>query len=97
MSQKLVVLPSEPQTKPLTDEAAPQDHHRSEGERMSRDERERHGYSRMTAYCVAEGYRAKALAPFLKREHGVSPRVFDEAIYAVSKTQDVVILIWLPI
>lgn len=50
---------------------------------MSKDERERNGYSRMTAYTVAEGYRAKALAPFLKREHRVSPRVFDEAIYAV--------------
>lgn len=51
---------------------------------MSKDERERHGYSRMVAYSVAEGYKAKAVAPFLKREHGVRPRVFDEAIYAVS-------------
>jgi uncharacterized Rmd1/YagE family protein len=51
---------------------------------MSKEERERHGYNRLTAYSVAEGYRAKAVAPFLKREHGVKPRVFDEAMYAVS-------------
>lgn len=83
VSQKLVVLPSEPQTRPLTDDHAPADHHRSEGERMSKEEREKNGYRRLTAYSVAEGYRSKALAAFLKREHGVSPRVFDEAIYAV--------------
>ncbi|KAF8317698.1 DUF155-domain-containing protein [Clavulina sp. PMI_390] len=82
VSQKLVVLPSEPQTRPLTDEASAPQHHRSEGERMSKEERERDGYNRMTAYSVALGYKAKALAPFLKREHGVSPRIFDEAIYA---------------
>ena len=51
---------------------------------MSKEERERHAYSRLTAYSVAEGYRAKAVAPFLKRKHGVKPRVFDEAMYAVS-------------
>jgi len=51
---------------------------------MGKDERERHGFRRMTAYSVTEGYRLKAVAPFLKREHGVKPRVFDEAMYAVS-------------
>ena len=83
VSQKLVVLPSEPQTRPLADEAAPPAHHRSDGERMSKEEREQSSYRRLTAYSTAEGYRSKALAAFLKREHGVSPRVFDEAIYAV--------------
>lgn len=80
------MLPSEPQTRPLT-EAAPHEHARSEGERLSKEERERHGYNRLVAYSVAEGFRAKALAAFLKREHGVTPRVFDEAIYAVSLPQ----------
>jgi hypothetical protein len=28
----------------------------------------------------------KLLSAFLKREHGVAPRVFDEAVYAVSIT-----------
>ncbi|KAF8342822.1 uncharacterized protein EI90DRAFT_3115358 [Cantharellus anzutake] len=78
VSQKLVELPLEPQTGPLTDVP----HHRSEAERMSTEEREQQGYPRLTAYCIAEGFRSKALAAFLKREHGVSPRVFDEAIYA---------------
>lgn len=79
-----MVLPSEPQTRPLTEGAAPHEHARSEGERLSKEEREKHGYNRLVAYSVAEGFRAKALAAFLKREHGVTPRVFDEAIYAVS-------------
>ena len=52
---------------------------------MGKEERENEGYPRLTAYCIAEGFRSKALAAFLKREHGVNPRVFDEAIYAVSQ------------
>lgn len=103
-SQKLVVLPSEPQTAPLPESLQPgrgddedlgpprasgplqSKHHelRSEGERMTKAERQRAGYRRLTAYCVAEGFRLKLLLAYLKREHGVSPRVFDEAVYAVS-------------
>ncbi|KIO21237.1 hypothetical protein M407DRAFT_80599, partial [Tulasnella calospora MUT 4182] len=103
-SQKLVVLPSEPQTAPLPEELQPgrgdaddlgpprasgplphpkHHEHRSEGERMTKEERQRAGYRRLTAYCVAEGFRLKLLLAYLKREHGVSPRVFDEAIYAL--------------
>ncbi|KAF8524394.1 hypothetical protein BU17DRAFT_42891 [Hysterangium stoloniferum] len=83
-SQRHVVLPSEPQTQPLPDEVViPTQAGRSEGERMSKEERQRSGYSRLTAYSVAEGIRMKHLAPFLKREHGVLPRIFDEAIYVV--------------
>ncbi|KAG8933374.1 hypothetical protein FRC03_000514 [Tulasnella sp. 419] len=94
-SQKLVVLPSEPQTRPLPDElrtdgqvsapgAVTHTHeHRSEGEKMGKEERQRAGFKRLTAYCVAGGFRMKLLAAFLKREHGVQPRTFDEAIYAV--------------
>ena len=88
-SQRHVVLPSEPQTRPLPDEVPegviPTYDVRSEGERMSKEERQRAGYSRMTAYSVAEGIRMKHLSAFLKREHAVVPRVFDEAIYAVRK------------
>lgn len=104
-SQKLVVLPSEPQTAPLPEELRPgraddddlgpprasgplpypkHNEHRSEGERMTKEERQRAGYRRLTAYCVAEGFRLKLLVAYLKREHGVSPRVFDEAVYTVS-------------
>ncbi|KAG9010582.1 hypothetical protein FRB93_003850 [Tulasnella sp. JGI-2019a] len=98
-SQKLVVLPSEPQTAPLPTDllddgaasSAPpppkhvQEHYerRSEGERMSKSERERAGYRRLTAYSISEAFRTKLLLAFLKREHAVVAKVFDEAIYAV--------------
>jgi uncharacterized Rmd1/YagE family protein len=99
--QKLVVLPSEPQTKPLlpapdeeddddllgyeTDAGVRVRAHKSEGERMTKAQRERHGYKRLTAYCVAEEFKMKALTGFLKREHNVAPRVYDEALYVVRK------------
>ena len=94
-STKLVVLPSEPQTKPLPGELEDVESTtlitqkgrsdlKSEGERMSKTERNRAGYKRLTAYCVAESFRMKLLAAFLKREHNVQPRVFDEALYVVS-------------
>jgi uncharacterized Rmd1/YagE family protein len=41
------------------------------------------GYKRITAYCIARSFKTKLLASFLKREHNVSPRIFDEALYAV--------------
>ncbi|KAJ1310947.1 hypothetical protein OPQ81_009459 [Rhizoctonia solani] len=94
-SQKLVVLPSDAQVKPLPrsreslvdggegPSTFTGDHHRSEGERMGKEQRQRAGYKRLTAYCVANAFRMKLLTAFLKREHGVAPRVFDEAVYAV--------------
>ncbi|KIJ15894.1 hypothetical protein PAXINDRAFT_168871 [Paxillus involutus ATCC 200175] len=50
---------------------------------MSKEQREKAGYKRITAYCVAEGIKMKLLAGFLKREHNVQPRVFDEAMYVM--------------
>ncbi|RPD75559.1 DUF155-domain-containing protein [Lentinus tigrinus ALCF2SS1-7] len=95
-TQKLVVLPSAPQTKPPPpeiDEDEDQLHgyetdrgvreQKSAGERMSKDQREKAGYRRITAYCLAEGFKMKLLASFLKREHNVKPRVFDEAMYVM--------------
>ncbi|CUA73786.1 Sad1-interacting factor 3 [Schizosaccharomyces pombe 972h-] [Rhizoctonia solani] len=93
-SQKLVVLPSDVQVQPLPrTRESPVDggegpstlggELRSEGERMSKEQRQRAGYRRLTAYCVADAFRMKLLSAFLKREHGVAPRVFDEAVYAV--------------
>ncbi|KIY67133.1 DUF155-domain-containing protein [Cylindrobasidium torrendii FP15055 ss-10] len=91
-SQKLVVLPSAPQTKPLAAEEDELDYetdvghgraHKTEGEKMSKDQRERAGFKRLTAYCVAESLNAKLLASYLKREHNVFPRVFDEALYVM--------------
>ncbi|KIP12101.1 hypothetical protein PHLGIDRAFT_98440 [Phlebiopsis gigantea 11061_1 CR5-6] len=91
-TQKLVLLPSAPQTKPLLAEDDEELQHgyetdrgvrdvKSEGERMSKVERQKAGYKRMTAFCVAESLKMKLLASFLKREHNVQPRVFDEAMY----------------
>ncbi|RXW19342.1 hypothetical protein EST38_g6507 [Candolleomyces aberdarensis] len=50
---------------------------------MTKEERKKAGFRRITAYCVAEGLKMKPLAGFLKREHNVLPRVFDEALYAM--------------
>lgn len=95
-SQKLVVLPSAPQTKPIpgeedddvlgyeTDAGVRMRDHKSEAERMSKDQRKRAGIKRITAYCIADSFKMKLLASFLKREHNVPPRIFDEALYAVS-------------
>jgi len=90
-SQKLVMLPSAPQTKPLDEDSemlgyetdAGVREHKTDAERMSKDQRRRAGFKRLTAYCVAESFKMKLLSSFLKREHNVAPRVFDEALYAV--------------
>ncbi|KAF9458240.1 hypothetical protein BDZ94DRAFT_1271189 [Collybia nuda] len=93
-SQKLVVLPSAPQTKPLPGDGeedltlghetdAGVREYKSQAERMSKVQREEAGYKRITAYCVAESFQMKLLALFLKREHNVGPRVFDEALYVM--------------
>ncbi|KAG7448726.1 DUF155-domain-containing protein [Guyanagaster necrorhizus] len=95
-SQKLVVLPSAPQTKLLqadndedltlgyeTDAGITVREYKSEAERMSKEQRHRAGYKRLTAYCVAEVFNMKLLTSYLKREHNVSPRIFDEAMYAM--------------
>lgn len=102
-TEKLVLLPSAPQTKPLLVPpgvgypGAPEEdvlgyetdaglvrEYKSAAERMSKAQREKAGYNRITAYCLAEGMKMKLLAGFLKREHNVQPRVFDEAMYVVS-------------
>ena len=92
-SQKLVVLPSDPQTKPIPEEDGPHGYEtdagiikerKNEGERMSKEQRKRAGFRRLTAYCVAQGFNMKLLASFLRREHNVVPRVFDDALYTVS-------------
>lgn len=94
-TQKLVLLPSAPQTKPFreviednvlgyeTDAGVRVREYKNPAERMNKEQRERAGYKRITAYCVCEAMRMKLLASFLKREHNVQPRVFDEAMYVM--------------
>lgn len=36
----------------------------------------------MVAYCTSDGYDNKRLAAYLKANHGVHPRLYDEALYA---------------
>ncbi|KAF5357178.1 hypothetical protein D9756_006608 [Leucocoprinus leucothites] len=93
-THKLVVLPSAPQTRPLlpsdeedltlgvvTDGGIRE--YKSEAERMTKEQRKQAGFKRLAAYCVAESFKMKLLASFLKREHNVAPRIFDEALYAM--------------
>ncbi|EJD40214.1 DUF155-domain-containing protein [Auricularia subglabra TFB-10046 SS5] len=83
-AQKHVVLPSEAQTKPLPARADDEESFaHSRAERMTKEQREQEGFRRLTAYCVADGFKMKLLAAFLKREHAVSPRIYDEALYAM--------------
>lgn len=93
-SQKLVVLPSAPQTRPHPNVDEVDDflgyetdkgirEYKSAAERMSKEQRKQAGFKRITAYCVAESFKMKHMASFLKREHNVTPRVFGEALYAV--------------
>ncbi|KIM47053.1 hypothetical protein M413DRAFT_440600 [Hebeloma cylindrosporum] len=93
-THKLVVLPSAPQTRPfLTDveDDLTLGHeadggvreYKSQAERMTKFQRKEAGYKRITAYCVAESFKMKLLSSFLKREHNVSPRAFDEALYVM--------------
>ena len=91
-THKLVVLPSAPQTRPFLADDLTLGHetdggvreYKSQAERMSKLQRKEAGYKRITAYCVAESFKMKLLSSFLKREHNVSPRAFDEALYVVS-------------
>lgn len=96
-THKLVELPSAPQTRPLLAEVdddltlgyeteAGVREYKSQAERMTKDQRKQAGFKRITAYCVAESFKMKLLASFLKREHNVSPRAFDEALYVVSSS-----------
>ncbi|KAI0032875.1 hypothetical protein K488DRAFT_48984 [Vararia minispora EC-137] len=97
-TQKLVFLPTDPQTQPIREVGAEDDddvhgyetdagvrvrERKSSAERMSKADRRRAGFRRITAYCVAESVRLKILASFLKREHNVAPRAYDNAIYAM--------------
>ncbi|KAJ3559389.1 hypothetical protein NM688_g379 [Phlebia brevispora] len=93
-SHRLVELPSAPQTRPLPPDEEEQFQHgyetdrgvrdvKSEGERMSKEQRRKAGFKRITAYCVAEGFKMNILASFLKREHNVQPRIFDEAMHVM--------------
>lgn len=55
---------------------------RTAAERMTKDERELALLPRAAAYCTGEGYDLTRLRPFLRQHHRVSPRLYDECLYA---------------
>lgn len=55
---------------------------RTQAERMTKDERELALLPRAAAYCTGEGYDLARLRPFLRQHHRVSPRLYDECLYA---------------
>lgn len=95
-SQKLVLLPDndlapdevplqataplDPAIDPQLTKSVLQPH--TEAERMTKSEREQAGMLRVTSYAIADSLRIKYLMAFLRREHQVQPRLYDEALYA---------------
>ncbi|KAI8384483.1 uncharacterized protein BYT42DRAFT_632884 [Radiomyces spectabilis] len=55
---------------------------RTPAERMPKDERDFAGLPRVAAYCTGEGYDLNRLRPFLRQHHHVTPRLYDECLYA---------------
>jgi uncharacterized Rmd1/YagE family protein len=55
---------------------------RTAAERMTKNERELALLPRAAAYCTGEGYDLTRLRPFLRQHHRVSPRLYDECLYA---------------
>ncbi|KAG0355127.1 hypothetical protein BGZ54_001287 [Gamsiella multidivaricata] len=81
VSQKLVMLPED------QEEAEEDDTDFAEGAFSDpeidafRDESDFRIRKRVVAYCTAEGYDIKRLSAYLKANHGVQPRLYDEALY----------------
>ncbi|KAH8556732.1 hypothetical protein BGW37DRAFT_417307 [Umbelopsis sp. PMI_123] len=95
-SQKLVLFPSaaEPPVDNDDDQVKddglglrlPLDFHlsgsRTIAERMTKDQRDFANLPRLSAYCTAEGNNMRELCEFLRQQHHVSPRFYDECLYA---------------
>ncbi|KAI8362329.1 hypothetical protein B0O80DRAFT_421865 [Mortierella sp. GBAus27b] len=53
----------------------------TQSEMLTKEQRNVKGLPRVVAYCTAEGYNIKKLSAFLKANHEVYPRLYDEALY----------------
>lgn len=94
LSQKLVLFPNADNPAVHEDEEyldggsnqVPLDIHvsgsRTIAERMTKDQRDFANLPRVSAYCTAEAYDMKQLSEFLRHQHYVSPRLYDECLYA---------------
>ncbi|KAF9919733.1 hypothetical protein FBU30_010607 [Linnemannia zychae] len=54
----------------------------TQSELMTKEQRNIRGLARVVAYCTADGYDIKKLSAYLKANHGVYPRLYDEALYS---------------
>jgi len=55
---------------------------RTVAERMKKDQRDRLNLPRVSAYCVADRFHLEEARRFLKEQHHVTPRLYDECLYA---------------
>lgn len=55
---------------------------RTQAERLTKNQREIALLPRAAAYYTGEGYDLNRLRPFLRQHHRVSPRLYDECLYA---------------
>lgn len=55
---------------------------RTVAERMTKDQRDRLSLPRVSAYCLADRFNFEEARKFLKDQHHVTPRVYDECLYA---------------
>ncbi|GBB99608.1 hypothetical protein RclHR1_03580015 [Rhizophagus clarus] len=79
-SQKLVLLPEEEVILASNDEAS--DVEAPVAERLTKEVRDNKHYPRVTAYCIAEGFYLGILTEFLRKEHNVQPKFYDECLYS---------------
>lgn len=55
---------------------------RSVSERLTKERREERNLPRVTAYCVAETFRLQRTSTFLRKNHQVQSRIYDDLLYA---------------
>ncbi|CAB4435699.1 unnamed protein product [Rhizophagus irregularis] len=79
-SQKLVLLPEEEIIPASNDEASEDE--MPVAERLTKEVRDNKHYPRVTAYCIAEGFYLGILMEFLRKEHNVQPKFYDECLYS---------------
>ncbi|CAI5760161.1 unnamed protein product [Candida verbasci] len=83
-SHKLVLIPDdqkEASPPPPSDQFPQSDQiQRSRAELMPKEDR-KHQFSRMTAYFICDQFNLPLVAKFLKSNHEVKPRLYDESLY----------------
>lgn len=96
LSEKLVLIPEDikppfqleedkNESGPPLDESfdtiTPSNTRKTYAERLPK-ERRTEKFPRVTAYCISDGIRLAATARYLRNNHKISPRVYNEALYA---------------